>query len=284
MLPEVFLQIGPFSVYTFGLFLAIVFLLAVFLFWRSAVKEGFSSDPIFDLIFLTALAMLVGGRLSFVIFDSDLSLLKDDPLAFFRFGEGVLWAPALLAGVVTFSAYVRRFSKRGWSFFKLSDLASPVLALGQALIYLTADFCGYFTYSGFLEVERALALVGVAFFALYALLLVMRRSLKRSGATTAVYLIGGGLLTIFAEFLRSDPTVLGGAALNYLLGVVFLLGGVFAAAYLTLFKRKSFASGFGRKVKTTFLRKGVEKQMGFKLNIGRKNSSLRRGGESKKRA
>lgn len=58
MLPGLLLQLGPLPVYSFGLILAVTFVLGVFLFWRAATREGFASDPIFNPIFLSTVFAL----------------------------------------------------------------------------------------------------------------------------------------------------------------------------------------------------------------------------------
>src|SRR3972149_2730658 len=52
-----------FSISTFGIVLALSYLLGVFLFWRWGRREGFSSDDLFDLVLVSSLGALAGGKL-----------------------------------------------------------------------------------------------------------------------------------------------------------------------------------------------------------------------------
>jgi len=222
MLPDLLIQIGPLPVYIFGVVLAATFVLGFFLFWRAAIKEGFASDPIFDLIFLSTLSALIGGRLLFIITTGEIS----DPLAILRVGEGIFWAPAFLLGLAVFYLYIRR--RKEWSFLKLADLAVPVVALGQGLGFLGAEATSYLL---------SVAYIGVGYLGLFLVLKLIKRKIATSGIVFFVYLFLAGLLTIFSGYLRATKALAFGVDLNYLLGGVLLIGGVLGLLYLFIRSR-----------------------------------------------
>ena len=250
-IPDLLLQIGPLPVYSFGVVLAATFILGVFLFWRMAMREGFASDPIFDLIFLSALAALIGGRLFFIVFTGD-PLLSDGLLAFggaiLRVGEGIFWAPAFLFGLAAFYLYIRR--RREWSFFKLSDLAAPILALGQGIGFLGAEITSFLP-SG--------AYVGAGFLGLFLVLEFAKRRVTISGVISFVYLLFSGFLTVLSEYLRATKAEAFGIDLNYFLGAILSLVGVLGLLYL-----------FARSRGILPIINRVESQLRFKLKIRRR--------------
>lgn len=263
MPPNLLLQIGPFSVYTFGVVLAAIFFLGVFLFWRAATREGFASDPIFDLIFLSALATLVGGRLSFIILTGE-PPLTDDPLAILRVGEGIFWAPAFFFGLSAFYLYTKQ--RKEWSFLKLADLAVPLLALGQGIGYLGAEVTSYITSAVW---------AGVGFLGLFLILEFTRRRITASGIIFFVYLLLGGLLTILSEYLRIIKAFAFGVDLNYLLGAVLSIGGILGLLYLFV-RSKGILTVLRDKITISpFIFIGrVEKQLRFRLKVGQRSIRL----------
>jgi len=265
MLPNLLLQIGPLPVYTFGVILAAAFLLGVFLFWRVAMREGFASDPIFDLIFLSVLAALIGGRLSFIVFTGDPSLsegLSAFGGAILQVGEGIFWAPAFLFGLTAFYLYIRR--RKEWSFFKLTDLVVPILALGQGIGFLGAEIAGYLS---------SVAYIGVGFLGLFLILEFAKRRATTSGVISFVYLLFSGFLTVLSEYLRVTKAEAFGIDLNYFLGAILSLVGVLGLLYHA---RRRFASALGglRVGLFAHLLGRVERQLRFKLKRRQSDETL----------
>lgn len=257
MLPNLLLQIGPLPVYTFGVILAATFLLGVFLFWRGATREGFASDPTFDLIFLSVLAALLGGRLSFLIFTGE-PPLTDLPAfggAIFRVGEGVFWAPAFLLGFIAFYLYTAR--KREWSFFKLADLATPVLALAQGIALLGAEITGYLS---------SVVFAGLGFLVLFLILELIKKRVATTGVIFSAYLSLAGILTILSEYLRREKAVAFGVDLNYLLGALLAIAGALGLLYHA---RHRFAQALRAGLFARLLGR-VENQLRFKLKRGQR--------------
>uniref|UniRef100_A0A832E0L6 Membrane transport protein MMPL domain-containing protein n=1 Tax=candidate division WWE3 bacterium TaxID=2053526 RepID=A0A832E0L6_UNCKA len=105
---------------TFGITLAISYLLAVFLFWRLGKQEGFSTDDLFDAALFVSLFGLGGGKL--------LPLWVKVPGGFFWFG-------AILAGLL--ALYLFALARR-WSFLRLGSIIGLAASFGQAAGFLGA--------------------------------------------------------------------------------------------------------------------------------------------------
>lgn len=200
---DLLFQLGPLAIYQWGAFLAAAYLIGIFYFWRLGRREGFASDSLLDLIFLSSFFGLLGGRLAFLLsFGGPLGVLE-----IIRVGEGVLWGGIFLAGAASAAVFVRF---QGWSLTRIADSALTALALGQAVGYLGAELTGYFPFAfypslGFLliwAIMRFLLVRGVA-----------------SGYPAALYLTFAGGLLILAEWLRTVKAALeSGLNLTYLFG------------------------------------------------------------------
>ena len=65
MMPVLF-TIGSYNVYSFGLFLAVSFLLSTFVLWKLSSQE-FKEDEYMDAYFYSAIAMIISGRIVYII-------------------------------------------------------------------------------------------------------------------------------------------------------------------------------------------------------------------------
>lgn len=182
MLPNLLLQVGPFSIYSFGAFLALAYVIGVFLFWRAGRGIGFSSDDLFDLVLLVSFTALVGGRGSFLILTGGVG----DLLALLRVGEGFSLGGALIFGL----AVTYLFSRfKGWSYLRIVDLAVVPLSLAQALGFLGAGLVGL----------SPLALQLSLGYFLLSIILWFVGNRTPLGTTLFIYLVFSGVFFYFVE-------------------------------------------------------------------------------------
>ena len=123
MYPELF-RIGSFPVTTYGIFLALGMLLALFVAARLAARDGLSRDRIYDLGLWTLVSALVGSKLLMLMLEDNVNVLSLD---FLRSG-GVFYG-GLIGGFVAVVVLVRLY---GLPFWKVADAFAPAVALGQA--------------------------------------------------------------------------------------------------------------------------------------------------------
>ena len=127
MVNPILLQLGSVVIYYQGVFLTLGVILATFLFWRRAKREGFDQEKILDLSLVSLLFAFIGARLFFVLFN--LSVFSGDWWDVFRsLGSGLNFYGGLLFGLLGAWFFVR---KQEWSLLKLADAAAPSVALGQ---------------------------------------------------------------------------------------------------------------------------------------------------------
>src|SRR3990172_9409795 len=103
----VLIRIGPLTIYTYGFFVAVGFLVGLYLAVRQAKKEGISHDRIADLGFYILLGAIAGSRLLYVLLNIE-QYLKS-PLDIFKVLEGgLVFYGGLIAAVLLAFYHMRR--------------------------------------------------------------------------------------------------------------------------------------------------------------------------------
>lgn len=123
MYPELF-RIGDFPVTTYGIWLALGMLLALFAASRLAARDGLKRDHIYDLGLWTLIGGLVGSKLLMLLVEDNVNVLSLD---FLRSG-GVFYG-GLIGGFIAVVIVVRFYKLPFW---KTADAFAPAVALGQA--------------------------------------------------------------------------------------------------------------------------------------------------------
>ena len=123
MYPELF-RIGNFPITTYGIFMALGMLLALFVASRLAARDGLSKDRIYDLGLWTLVGGLVGSKILMVLVEPDVQIFTLD---FLRSG-GVFYG-GLIGGFLAVAILVPLYKLPFW---KVADALAPGVALGQA--------------------------------------------------------------------------------------------------------------------------------------------------------
>lgn len=199
------LEIGPFSLSTYGVLSAAGYGAAIW--WLSRRREAMrlSEDAFWSLVYWLFGGILVGAKLAYVLVERDLSLLWSDPRYGFVFYGGV--AGAVVAGLIA----KRRL---GFEFRPVADHFAAAMPLGHAigrLGCLAAGCC----YGRHTDLPWGLPMAGdpsrhpvqlyeaaanLALFAVAARVLLPRR-LPVLRVVVAVYAV----VRFGLEFLRDDP-------------------------------------------------------------------------------
>ncbi len=123
MYPELF-KIGDFPVTTYGVFLAIGMLLALFVASRLAARDGLPRERIYDLGLWVLVGGLVGSKVLMLLVEPNVEIFTLD---FLRSG-GVFYG-GLIGGFLAVAILVPLYKLPFW---KAADAFAPGLALGQA--------------------------------------------------------------------------------------------------------------------------------------------------------
>jgi phosphatidylglycerol---prolipoprotein diacylglyceryl transferase len=124
--PKLF-ELGPFTVYSYGVLLAASYLLGLWMAMRRAKKRGLDSNRVLDLGIYIIIAALVGAKLLLLVVDFE--VYRNNPreiLSLLRSG-GVFYGGLILAVVVAFR-YIATHKMPMWT---TCDVFAPGIALGH---------------------------------------------------------------------------------------------------------------------------------------------------------
>ncbi len=239
-------QIGPFTLYSYGLMVAIGFLLSTVLILRDSGKFNLSRDDVFDCLIAVLAGGIAGGRLLFVFINYRYYL--ENPLRIFAIYEGGLAIQGALAGAVLSGAIVALV--KGMPFWRTSDLIAPYAALGQAVgrigCFLNGCCYGTVTENGIgvtfpgesfmrvpIQVYSSLFLVLV-----FITLISLREKRPFDGALFSIYLVLYSFFRFFADYFRGDDLTAfgGGLTLSQVISAFTFASGVIIFLTLAVLK------------------------------------------------
>jgi len=257
MYPILF-KIGDFALHTYGVLLAVGFMLAVLLARREAPRTGIDPNLILDLSFYLLLAALVGSRLFYVL--TSWQEFAENPIDALKFWRGgLVFYGGLIFAFLVGLWYVR---KHRLNFQKMADLTAPSIAIGHSLGRLgcfSAGCCYGKSTSAFCAVTfrdpNSLAPLGIplhptqlyesaATFGIFLALIAMRRLERLQGRLLWYYLLFYSIARFFLEFYRDDPR---GWAIQGVLSTSQAIGIPVALLSLFMIRRKKPAANSARK-------------------------------------
>jgi phosphatidylglycerol:prolipoprotein diacylglycerol transferase len=226
------IAIGPLAVRWYGLMYLIGFGVA-FLLARRRIKQGKSGNISFavfdDLFFFCVLGVVLGGRLGYVLFYKP-GYYFSHPLEILAVWQGGMAFHGGFLGVILAMVYIAR--KHGIRWLAVTDfiapLVPPALAAGRIGNFINGELWGRTTDVAWGMVFRGagplprhpsqlyqFALEGVL---LFVILWLYSAKPRPTGAVSAMFLIGYGVLRFAAEFFREPDDFLGLLAFNLSMG------------------------------------------------------------------
>ncbi|MDP2911645.1 MAG: prolipoprotein diacylglyceryl transferase [Candidatus Omnitrophota bacterium] len=201
-------KIGPFTIYSYGMMVAIAFLFGIFIAKLEAVRKNIKPDLVYDFSFYLIIGSIIGARVYYILF-FDVGTLSKDPIALFKIWQGGLSIHGgILAGVVTGLI----FSKlKKISFWTLADLVSPSMILAQAIgrigCYLNGC-CSGINNQPTQIYELILDFIG------FLLLWNLRKKIKIKGGLFLLYLMIYAVIRIIVSRFRADNLYLWNTSLT----------------------------------------------------------------------
>lgn len=130
-LDRVFLDIGPITIYWYGVIIALGAFIGLYLATRESDRLGLHRDYIIDLVVFAIPIAIISARIYYVIFEWQERYMHEPFWKVFAIWEGgIAIHGALIGSVLTAIIYAR---VRKLSFWQLADIAAPSLILGQAI-------------------------------------------------------------------------------------------------------------------------------------------------------
>ncbi|HDZ89947.1 MAG: prolipoprotein diacylglyceryl transferase [Deltaproteobacteria bacterium] len=251
MHPDLF-SIGPFTLHTYGLFVATGFLAALLITVRLGKDQGIGPQQTMDMGFLIILSAIVGSRIMYVLMN--ISHYIKRPLDVFKVWEGgLVFSGGILCVVLTVIWYAKRHDL---SFWKVADLWSPAMAVGQGIgrIGCFMAGCCYGRPSGpewgvvFTDPHSLAPLniplyptqlfSSISGFIIFFILLLIHRKRRFQGQVFLWLLMLHSTARLFIERFRGDDrgVIIGGQmSVTQLVTLLILLG---AVVTLIIFKRR----------------------------------------------
>lgn len=210
-------HIGPFTIYGYGLMIAIGILAAYFLAEYRAKKLGLDADAVFGIVVWAVVAGVLGGKLLFYL--TQIPEILEKPSILLDLANGFVIYGALIGGAV---GVILCCHRKKLNFLAYFDLALPSVALAQGfgrIGCLLAGCCyGMETDSRLAIVfqESAYAPNGVPLiptqiissaldFLHFAVLIVFAKKYKKGdGQVAALYMICYSIGRFILEFFRGD--------------------------------------------------------------------------------
>lgn len=248
MYPILF-RLGSFPVNSYGVFLALAFLAAIFVTVRLAQRDGLPKDKIYDLCLWLLLSSLIGSKLLMLLTEPE---YRQNPLLLFSLDflrSGGVFYGGLLGGVIAGYLLMRRWKLPWW---KTADACAPGIALGNVLGRqgcFSAGCCWgkptnlpwgvRFPPEGheITGVPTGIPLHPTQLYESFAMLIVfffllwLHKRKKFSGQVILAYAVIYATVRFLIEFVRDDPrgdilglTTLTGLSTSQIIGIVVGVG------------------------------------------------------------
>lgn len=262
---RVFISIGGFNIYWYGVFIGLGALLGILLCFKEAKRTGQSQNVYSDFAFVAILSGIVCARIYYLVFHGD-SLLE-----FFRFRDGGL---AIYGGIIGGIVSAIIFSKiKKIPIFKLADTCVMSVLVGQIFgrwgnFFNREAFGGYtdglFAMALNVEDVNGLKVIGnvgrylgktdypisvinglnyiqvhptflyESFWntLLLGIIFASRKNKKFDGQLTTMYFIGYGLGRFVIESLRTDQLMIGPLPVSMIVSGCLVIAGIVLTALL----------------------------------------------------
>jgi phosphatidylglycerol:prolipoprotein diacylglycerol transferase len=240
MYPELF-HIGPLTVYSYGVMMALGFLAAGWVVSKGLERQG--KDPAFSstLVMWAAIGGLIGARVLFIT--ERLDEFFADPLSLIFTGAGFVWYGGLIGGVVGVTLCIRHY-KFVW--LEIMDAVAPAIALGHAIgrigCFLAGDgdwgppttlpwgvtypnaIIGW-DYPPGIRVHPAELYETFAYAIVFAILWRMHSTPRAVGTLFWGYLVLSSIARFLIEFVRINPPLAFGLSEAQIISILLMVIG-----------------------------------------------------------
>ena len=223
-------KIGPFTIYSYGLMIAIAFMLNLYLASNKAKASGFEPGEIQNLAFIILIFGIIGARLLYVGLNFNYYIKNMKEIILLQRG-GLSWFGGLFLGSIAAIIYIRKKRLRP---YKTLDLIIPYVALGQAIgrIGCLLNGCCYGRPSPFgiyFPAHKQVLLptqiyASLSMLVIFLILRIMHDRPHKEGEIFFIYLILYSTKRFLIEFFRAEHKIFGfGFTIFQLISLIILL-------------------------------------------------------------
>lgn len=251
-LNRVFINLGPFQIYWYGVIIAVGLFLGLYIATKEAERLKLHKDLIVDLIVFAAPIAIIFARIYYVIFEWD-SYANGPFWKVFAIWEGGIAIHGALIGSVLTAIVYSRVKKQ--SFWQIADIVAPSLILGQAIgrwgNFINQEAHGgpisANTYENFHQylpdfIMNQMCIEGVMYhptflyesvwnIAVFAALIFIRKFNPVRGHLFMYYLIMYSVGRFFIEGMRTDSLMNAGLKQAQLISIIIIVGAIIVMVY-----------------------------------------------------
>lgn len=246
----ILVKLGPFTIHTYGFFVAVGFLVGVSIMQRLGKKDGIDPQRMVDLAVWSLLAGFLGARLLFVW--TRWSSFMAEPLEIFKVWEGgLVFFGGLITGIPFVAYYVRKHRLPLWKVTDIFFIAIPIAHAFGRLGCLSAGCCygkptessfGVVLNSDLVDVHlRGIPLHPTQLYEAFALVVLffglrwVYAHKKFDGQVTVTYLMAYPIIRSIVEVFRGDLirgfVIDGILSTSQFISILFFIGGLVVFRY-----------------------------------------------------
>ncbi len=231
----VLLQVGPLTIYSYGVMMALAFLVAGWVVSKEFRRLEYDPNFASSLVMWAALGGLLGARILFIL--QHMREFLSSPWSFVFTGAGFVWYGGLMGGVGAVTWYIFR---QGLPWPVIMDCIAPAIALGHGIGRIGCQLAGDGDWGPPTTLPWGMtyprAIVGwdpdlgpvhptpiyetLTYTAIFALLWSIRKKEHQPGSLFWGYCLLAGVARFFLEFVRVNPPLLWGLSQGQLISIV----------------------------------------------------------------
>jgi phosphatidylglycerol:prolipoprotein diacylglycerol transferase len=270
MHPELF-KIGPFTVHSFGLMMAIGFIIASVILTKEIKRKGYDPNLGSTITLLAVIFGIAGSKILFSHRRLAPFYIKSNPRSFFSWW--LTWYGGFFLATFAIWIYTK---KKKVPFLKICDSAAPALMLGYGVarigchlagdgdygfptdlpwgaVYSNGTYPPSLAFRDFPEIVQKYGINGVVpdtirvhptpiyeFILSVILFLIMWKLRKKNffdGKMFMIYLIFYGSSRLMIEFIRLNPRILFGLSEAQLISIILIMIGFIGLKFLPKFQK-----------------------------------------------
>ncbi len=243
----VLIDLGFLKIYSWGLMVAIAFIVATILAAKEAKRKNISPEKIYSLVTYIIIGAIIGSRIGYLLFNpNNLTNFLD----IFRFWEGGLsFHGGFIGGLLFGFFYVKKNKLKFW---EITDIVAPSIPLAQAIgrigCFLRGCCYGIETTLpwGIQHLDQirhpTQVYSSIALFLIFIFLSKQKYKKNFNGALFLTYIIIYSVFRFFIEFIRADPRILFGLTGAQIVSIIlFVISLSLFLKFRKLFKTKNIS-------------------------------------------